>query len=174
MIFKNNWSAPHVPAWRSISRRFLASLSLTLIWMCWPGAGTTQVPPEQFSKHVERAIHATVGILAHADTTEGQASKTHFSVRGSGVHIGKGYLLTAMHAVKKQQGGKQITPQEITILTGNLEELPAQLLGMNAFLDLAVYRLAETAPLTNLATTTFKPLIRCANLPARNHTEQQP
>lgn len=90
---------------------------------------------------VERAQQATVGILPPEEEVPREAAKSHFSVRGSGVYIGDRYLVTARHAVEHQRGGKREVPDRIRVLTSQFEELPARLIGVDAILDVAVYRL---------------------------------
>ncbi len=91
---------------------------------------------------IEQAKQATVGIL-HADAieTEDFGYGVPIKIRGSGVHIGGGIILTARHAVERSEGGKVGVPKEIHVLTDDLRELLALRQGANAFLDVAVYQL---------------------------------
>jgi serine protease Do len=64
------------------------------------------------------------------------------------VHLHGGYIVTARHAVERQDGGKVVIPETILILTQQLEELPAQVVGGIAYLDLVLYKLqGKTAAL---------------------------
>lgn len=90
---------------------------------------------------IERSKLATVGVLQSGEDTQSPASKTHFTMRGTGVHLHDGYLLTARHVVERDEEGRKVVPKQITIMTSKLEEATAQLVGGSAFLDLAVYRL---------------------------------
>ena len=110
---------------------------------------------EGFSSKIEQATQATVGILQHADDVDSQATKTHFSIRGSGFHLRDGYIVTARHAVERQEGGKTVIPKDISVITAMLEEVPATLVGVNAFLDLAVYQVDISATSVSLATVSF-------------------
>ena len=110
---------------------------------------------ERFSSKIEQATQATVGILQHADDVDSQATKTHFSIRGSGFHLRDGYIVTARHAVERQEGGKTVIPKDISVMTGMLEELPAKLVGVNAFVDLAVYQVEISATSLSLADVSF-------------------
>ncbi len=81
-----------------------------------------------------QAKRATVGILRESD----RASE-RFQFKGTGVHLGEGYILTARHVV--DASGDQKTPRpSVTILTQDLRELPAFLAGEHALTDLALYR----------------------------------
>ena len=92
---------------------------------------------------IEQAKLATVGVLRHATDSTYQTTQSQFSIRGSGVHLGEGFILTARHAVEQQKGGKTEIPSTIHIITGNLVEYSAELIGVNGFLDLALYRFGQ-------------------------------
>jgi len=93
----------------------------------------------------EKAKHATVGILRPINERATISGPDPFSVRGSGTHIGDGYILTARHAIEHQKGGKKIPQKTIQVLTGDLHELSAEFVGINAFLDIALYRLQKSS-----------------------------
>jgi serine protease Do len=118
-----------------------------------PARGDQPGSPD--SGMIEQAKQATVGILQDAQGTDNQARQGHFSVRGTGFHIGDGYIVTARHAVERDEEGKKVIPGRIMLLTTDLDELPATLTGMNAFVDIAVYRVnvAGLSPLR--ATVSF-------------------
>ena len=97
--------------------------------------------PIQSHDPIERAKLATVGVLRHATDSSYQTAQSQFAIRGSGVHLGEGYILTARHAIERQEGGKIEIPQSIHIITGKLVEYSADLIGVNGFLDVALYRL---------------------------------
>ena len=82
-------------------------------------------------------------------------TRAHFAIRGTGFHFRDGYIVTARHAVKRQEGGKTVIPQEISVLTGDMHEFPATLTGVHAFLDLAVYRLKDAKGTSVLGTVPF-------------------
>ena len=104
---------------------------------------------------IERARRATVGILRHSEGMPAQVTRAHFAIRGTGFHFRDGYIVTASHAVKRQEGGKTVIPQEISVLTGDMHEFPATLTGVHAFLDLAVYRLKDAKGTSVLGTVPF-------------------
>ncbi len=94
----------------------------------------------RWAASIDHAKRATVGILRSGEIAPSEATKAHFSIRGTGVHLREGYVVTARHAVKREEGGKTVIPEEITVLTSDLTELPAVLKGVSAFLDIAVYQ----------------------------------
>ncbi len=108
------------------------------------GAGTGRASTETVSG-IERAKRATVGIFAPEHEAYKQTGKGHFVMQASGVHLHDGYILTAHHAVEREERGKRVVQEEIRVLTTDLEELPAKLVGVSAFLDIAVYRLTDGA-----------------------------
>ncbi|HBP87498.1 MAG TPA: trypsin-like peptidase domain-containing protein [Nitrospirales bacterium] len=105
-----------------------------------PGCG--EVFATQVSQAIEQAKLATVGIL-QAEQLE--ISDNNYglpvSIRGSGIHIGGGVIVTARHAVERSEGGKFVIPDTIHVVTDDLVELQAVRQGANAYLDVAVYHL---------------------------------
>jgi len=120
--------------WRNL---FVLTIAM-VISLLFPVRGNAVDEP--LAEIIERATQATVGILRSTDDAASQPTTTHFSVRGTGVHIGEGYILTARHAVERTEGGKTVIPTAIAVLTGDLDELPALFVGDNTFLDIALYR----------------------------------
>jgi serine protease Do len=101
------------------------------------------------SKVIEHAKAATVGILHDAVEAGLAPRQAQLSVRGTGVHLGDGYIVTARHVVERQERGaaEPMLPEEIRVLTTMLDELSARLSSGSAFLDLVVYRvMAEPNP----------------------------
>lgn len=92
---------------------------------------------------IEHARRATVGILSETPLERQAGYQSKLSVRGSGVHLQHGYIVTARHAVEKDAGNKTVLPQQIVVLTGNLSELTAQLVGGSAYLDIALYQVDD-------------------------------
>lgn len=97
----------------------------------------------QPSGAIERAMQATVGILSETPAERESGFHGRTSIRGTGVHLQAGYIVTARHAVERDQGSKKVLPKEIYILTADLAELPAHLVGGSAYLDLVLYRIGE-------------------------------
>jgi serine protease Do len=91
---------------------------------------------------IEHAKLATVGILQsdQPDTLDNDHGLP-VSIRGSGIHMGQGVIVTARHAVERSEGGKIVVPETIHVVTDDLLELPAIRQGANAYLDVAVYQL---------------------------------
>lgn len=85
---------------------------------------------------IENARQATVGILKSAN----EAERPKFTFRGTGVHVGDGYIITARHVVSANKGADVL--QEISILTSRLYELTADIIGEYEATDTAVYRLS--------------------------------
>jgi len=92
---------------------------------------------------IEQAMRATVGILSETPAERDSGFHGRLSVRGSGVHLRDGYIMTARHAVERDQGSTKALPQDILVMTSDLAELPAHLVGGSAYLDLVLYRVSE-------------------------------
>ncbi len=83
-----------------------------------------------------------MGVLqSDQNTTPDHAEGLPVKVRGSGIHIGQGVIVTARHAVERTEGGKVVVPETLRVITDDLRELPALRQGTNTYLDVAVYRL---------------------------------
>ena len=102
-------------------------------------------PGTQASSTIERAMQATVGILNETLAERDSGYQGRLSIRGTGLHLLAGYILTARHAVERDQGSRKMLPKDIFILTTDLAELPAHLVGGSAYLDLVLYRVDETS-----------------------------
>lgn len=93
---------------------------------------------------LDRAKRATVGILEDTQDQRTPDKPGKILVRGTGFHLRDGYIVTARHAAEKQDVTTgTIIQKQIHILTTNLHELPADLVGDSAFMDVVVYRVAE-------------------------------
>lgn len=90
---------------------------------------------------LERAKKATVAILAQDQETSRRAAHPQFVFRGTGIHIGDGFIITARHVVEIEDSGKRIIRRGISIITTNFYELDANLVGENEATDIAVYRI---------------------------------
>ena len=91
---------------------------------------------------VSRAKQATVGILGgpvRGDLAEDFGVSV--SVRGTGIHLGVGMIVTARHAVEQTEGSKNVVPETIRVITDDVQELTAVRQGANAYMDVAVYQL---------------------------------
>ncbi len=126
-----------------------------VIWLIVTTNTSTKAWPFQSPESIENAKQATVGILQHAADSSYQTIYSQFAIRGSGVHLGKGYILTARHAVERQEGGKTKIPQTVYVITGGLTEFSARLVGINGFHDLALYRIESEKATNELSFVSF-------------------
>ena len=91
-----------------------------------------------------RARQVTVGILADTQDQRMPEKPGKVVVRGTGFHLRDGYVITARHAAEKHELSTGVVIQkQIHVLTNDLHELPADLVGDSAFMDVVVYRVAE-------------------------------
>ncbi len=103
---------------------------------------------------IERAKRATVGILEDTQDPRTPDKPGKIKIRGTGFHLHDGYIATARHAVEKPSPTGHIVPKVIHILTTDLHELVAQIVGDSAFLDIVVYRLNQKdRPILDAITT---------------------
>lgn len=107
-----------------------------------------------FATAVTQARHGTVGILKRAPSSSTDPSQPKFSVKGSGVYLGDGYVLTSRHVTKQHEGRNTVDPPHVSVISGELEEVTASLVGVNQFLDVAVYRIQSAIP-RSLSARTF-------------------
>ena len=90
------------------------------------------------------ARQVTVGILADTQDQRVPEKYGKVTVRGTGFHLRDGYIITARHAAEKHDTTTGTTIQkQIRLLTNDLHELPADLVGDSAFMDVVVYRVSE-------------------------------
>jgi len=102
---------------------------------------------------IERAKRATVGILEDTQDPRTPDQPGKIKIRGTGFHLHDGYIVTARHAVEKNSPTGHIVPKVIHVLTTDLHELVAQIVGESAYLDVVVYRLNQhDRPVIDLAT----------------------
>lgn len=102
------------------------------------------------------AKQATVGILEDTQDQRTPDKPGKILVRGTGFHLRDGYIVTARHAAEKHDATTgTIIPKQIHILTTDLHELPADLLGESAYMDIVVYRVSEAHRAKLLAKASF-------------------
>lgn len=108
-------------------------------------SSTFSAEPELVGSHgvFDRAKQATVGILEDTQDPRTPEKPGKITVRGTGFHLRDGYIVTARHAVEKNSPGGPIVPKIIHILTTDLHELVAQIVGESAYLDVVLYRLNQ-------------------------------
>ena len=91
-----------------------------------------------------RTKQATVGILEDNQDQRTPEKPGKIVVRGTGFHLRDGYVVTARHAAEKHDPSTgTIIQKHVRILTDDLDELPADLVGDSAFMDVVIYRVAE-------------------------------
>lgn len=102
---------------------------------------------------IEHAKRATVGILEETQDPRTPDKPGKIKIRGTGFHLRDGYIVTARHAVEKTSPAGHIVPKVIHVLTTDLHELVAQIVGESAYLDVVVYRLNQKdRPVLEIAT----------------------
>jgi serine protease Do len=104
---------------------------------------------------IDRAKQATVGIMEDTQDPRTPEKPGKITIRGTGFHLRDGYIVTARHAVEKHGPSGQVIPKVIHVLTVDLHELVAQLIGDSAYLDIVVYRLNQKDRPLLAATTPF-------------------
>jgi len=131
---------PSVP--RPFSARLLASILLVCVTMAAVSARAeqTQLGQDAFL----RAKQVTVGILEDTQDRRMPEKAGKIIVRGTGFHLRDGYIVTARHAAEQfELATGPVIPQHVRILTTDLHEIPADLVGDSAFMDVVIYRVAE-------------------------------
>lgn len=130
-----------------ISKVMRYPLSIFMTLVLWHGLGGSlgfaDGPESQhYAQDIEEAKLATVGILQDLSVkAEGAEYRAQVKVRGSGIHLGEGVILTARHAVERSEGGKRVVPEKIQVLTDDLRQLSAIRQGANTYMDVAVYKI---------------------------------
>src|SRR6266849_7311248 len=128
---------------------FSSHLSRQLAFVVWAGltmlaAPLTAEPTPLSQETFLRAKQATVGILEDTQDQRTPEKPGKIVVRGTGFHLRDGYVITARHAAEKHDPSTgTIIQKHVRILTTDLNELPADLVGDSAFMDVVIYRVAE-------------------------------
>lgn len=133
----------------STDRLFAARYRRLFLFVAWAvammltlplNAETTPLSQDTFL----RARQVTVGILADTQDQRMPEKPGKVVVRGTGVHLRDGYVITARHAAEKHElSTGAIIQKQIRVLTNDLHELPADLVGDSAFMDVVLYRVPE-------------------------------
>lgn len=124
-------------------RQWLSILSLSVVSTVFaiPAHAETASPTQDAFL---RAKQVTVGILAETQDQRMPEKPGKVAVRGTGFHLRDGYVVTARHAAEKHDPTTgTIIQKRIRVLTNDLHELPADLVGESAFMDVVLYRVAE-------------------------------
>ncbi|MDF0667360.1 MAG: S1C family serine protease [Nitrospira sp.] len=91
-----------------------------------------------------RARQVTVGILADTQDQRMPEKAGKVIIRGTGFHLREGYVITARHTAEKHElSTGTIVQKQIRLLTNDLHELPADLVGESTFMDVVLYRVVE-------------------------------
>lgn len=137
------------------SRRRLALFAVITLsgFLGVPGTVLAQQP--DFSVALDRAKRTTIGVLEETQDQRTPDRPGKIAIRGTGFHLRDGYLVTARHAVERNGPMGKIIPSQIRIMTTDLNELPAALIGDNAYIDVVVYRVPEQYRSALTATTRF-------------------
>lgn len=100
----------------------------------------TAIPQDTF----QQAKQATVGILEDTQDQRTPEKPGKITVRGTGFHLRDGYVITARHAAEKHDPTMgTVIRKHVRVLTADLHDLPADLVGDSAFMDVVIYRVAE-------------------------------
>jgi len=124
-------------------------LSRLFAFTAWAGVTLLAAPlsaePTPLSQDTFlRAKQVTVGILEDNQDQRTPEQPGKIVVRGTGFHLRDGYVITARHAAEKHDPTTgTIIQKHVRILTSDLNELPADLVGDSAFMDVVIYRVAE-------------------------------
>ena len=124
----------------------LSRLFMFTAWVCVTMlAGPLSAEPTPLSQdRYLRAKQVTVGILEDNQDQRTPDQPGKIVVRGTGFHLRDGYVITARHAAEKHDPTTgTVIQKHVRILTDDLNELPADLVGDSAFMDVVIYRVAE-------------------------------
>lgn len=114
--------------------------AVTTMLVCSVWAETVPLGQDAFL----HARQVTVGILSDTQDQRTPNRPGKIAVRGTGFHLRDGYVITARHAAEKHDvTAGTVIQEQIRILTHDLHELPADLVGDSAFMDVVVYRVSE-------------------------------
>ena len=95
-----------------------------------------------------RAKQVTVGILGDTQDPRIPDKPGKVVVRGTGFHLRDGYVITARHAAEKHElSTGTIVQKQIRVLTNDLHELPADLVGVQCVHGRRRVPSRRTAPL---------------------------
>jgi len=131
-----------------------AAVCFVLAWLTiWPDSSSAGSSDQ--AAILEQAKRATIGVLEDTQDPRTPEKPGRISVRGTGFHLRDGYIVTARHAVEKNSPSGPAIAKIIHVLTTDLHELVAQLVGDSAYLDVVVYRLNEKDRPTMAASASF-------------------
>ena len=114
---------------------------LWVVLISFPSTGKGE--STDFKPALERAKRATIGVLEDTQDQRTPDRPGKIAIRGTGFHLRDGYLVTARHAVERNDPSGKHIPPRIHVITNELNELPAVLVGDSAYTDVVVYRIEE-------------------------------
>ncbi|MEO7860679.1 MAG: S1C family serine protease [Nitrospirales bacterium] len=123
--------------------------SRVLASVVWAGVMILAIPLHAEPTPISQATflhakHITVGLLEDTQDQRTPEKPGKIVVRGTGFHLREGYVITARHAAEKHNPSTgTIIQKQVHILTNDLHELPADLVGDSAFMDVVIYRVTE-------------------------------
>lgn len=135
--------------------------SRVLASVVWAGVMILAIPLNAEPTPISQATflhakHITVGILEDTQDQRTPEKPGKIVVRGTGFHLRDGYVITARHAAEKHNPSTgTIIQKQVRILTNDLHELPADLVGDSAFMDVVIYRVTEQHRFKLQAGTSF-------------------
>ena len=125
-----------------LGRRFRSpAFILLVVLISFPSAGKGETT--DFKSALERAKRATIGVLEDTQDQRTSDKPGKIAIRGTGFHLRDGYLVTARHAVERNDPSGKHIPPHIRVITNELNELSAALVGDSAYTDVVVYRIEE-------------------------------
>jgi serine protease Do len=130
-----------IPERTCLARTVLACMVAILSGVCSHASASAETGTQ--AEVIERAKRATVGILEDTQDPRTPDKPGKIKIRGTGFHLHDGYIATARHAVEKNSPTGHIVPKVIHVLTTDLHELVAQIVGESAYLDVVVYRVNQ-------------------------------
>ena len=139
---------------QSASRMLARSVFLMVSASLAPGLSVSDAGALEAAA-LEHAKRATIGVLEDTQDQRTPEKPGRLLIRGTGFHLRDGYLVTARHAVEKSDPQGPTLPPRIRIITTDLHELPADLVGDSAFMDIVVYRVVEAHRKKLTAQTSF-------------------
>jgi serine protease Do len=124
--------------------RYISAIMILTLTICTPTMLRAAPTADEAGGPLERAKRATVGILEDTQDPRTPEKPGKIAIRGTGFHLREGYVITARHAAEKHDPTTgTVIQKHVRLLTTDLHELPADLVGDSAFMDVVLYRVVE-------------------------------
>ena len=134
----------HVTTVYTIIQAAMLALAGSSVLSAMPLMAQVAPPTAIEQETFQRIRQATVGILEDTQDQRTPEKPGKIAVRGTGFHLRDGYVITARHAAEKHESAMgTVIPKQVRVLTADLHELPADLVGDSAFMDVVLYRVTE-------------------------------